>query len=109
MLPLSMNKCLLHTSFFLSLGLLLTSESPLSLVSISVAKHPHIQQGKKTEPQAGHYTLTHTPTNKDVQNKSDDARDAHAEHCLEPVSSAVDQHQPHILEVAHWAGEELHK
>lgn len=44
-----------------------------------------------------------------MKHERDDPGRHHAEHCLPPVSLAVDKHQAHIFEVAHWPGEELHQ
>lgn len=44
-----------------------------------------------------------------MQDECDGPGRHHAEHSLPPVPLAVDKHQAHILEVAHWAGEELHQ
>lgn len=52
---------------------------------------------------------TNPRTYQDMKDERDDPGRHHAEHGLPPVPSAVDEHQAHILEVAHGPGEELHQ
>lgn len=51
----------------------------------------------------------HTRTYQDVEDERDDPGRHHAQHGLPPVPAAVDEHQTHVLEVAHGSGEELHQ
>lgn len=50
-----------------------------------------------------------THTYQDVEDKRHHPRHQHAEHGLLAVPLAVDEHQAHIFEVAHGAGEKLHQ
>lgn len=56
-----------------------------------------------------HKQTLKTHTYQDVKHKSDGPGRRHAQHRLPPVPLAVDEHQAHILEVAHGPREELHQ